>query len=118
MASERSENQKLMPTPMHEDYIQIIHDNLARLGYSTRAEFVRDAIAEKLATLGIIVPPHLIAAPPRVRLRPAGVKPFPIGESVEVRGRGIGPVYPAHIATGEALNDAPAVKKARRGGKD
>ena len=43
----------------------MIDANLRRIGYSNRAQFIRDAIVEKLALKGILVPDQIALAPAR-----------------------------------------------------
>lgn len=75
---------------MNEEFIREINAGMKRLGYGNRADFIRDAIVEKLARDGIAIDPALAAAPAR-----AGV-----GGSPTHKGR-------ARPAASYVLNDAP-----------
>ena len=56
MESESNELFRLIPIPMSQTFIQAIDDNLKRLGYNSRAQFLRDAAFEKASKLGIKIP--------------------------------------------------------------
>lgn len=58
-------NQILVPVPMTPEFIQELGAALRRLGYSNRADFIRDAILEKLELEGEHIPASIAAAPSR-----------------------------------------------------
>lgn len=66
MPGKRSPDQKLIPVPMNEDFINEINKAVGKSGYASRAEFIRDAIIEKIQALGIKLPPELAIAPTRI----------------------------------------------------
>jgi hypothetical protein len=66
MPNQRAAGQKLLTVPCDEAFIKFIDENLDRTGYSNRSQFVRDAIAEKLESLGIQVPGGASNAPSRI----------------------------------------------------
>ncbi|MEI8288793.1 MAG: ribbon-helix-helix domain-containing protein [Verrucomicrobiota bacterium] len=66
MANERGAGQKLIPIPASEDFIKELNSGFKKAGYDNRSQFIRDAILEKLARLGIDVPEKLALAPDRL----------------------------------------------------
>ena len=58
-------NQVLVPVPMKPEFIKELSDALGRLGYSNRADFIRDAVLEKLEREGEKIPASIAAAPVR-----------------------------------------------------
>jgi metal-responsive CopG/Arc/MetJ family transcriptional regulator len=61
----RAPGQKLLTVPTKEQFLKEVDAGLISLGRSNRAQFVREAIREKLQSLNIHVPEHLTAAPGR-----------------------------------------------------
>lgn len=57
-------------------------------GFKDRSQFVREAIAEKLATLGVKVAESLIYPPPRAKFQPVKYKKGNSKKSTEERGGG------------------------------
>ncbi len=66
MPNQRSEGQRLINVPMHEDFIDEINSALRKAGFRDRSSFIRVAIQEKLLNLGIDVPASLVLAPSTV----------------------------------------------------
>ncbi len=64
MPNQRAPDQKLLPFAVSEKFIRELDAALAQTGYRNRSQFIRDAIIEKLARAGVVVPPEL-ALPPR-----------------------------------------------------
>src|ERR1700753_3364249 len=67
MPNERGAAQKLIPVPASDDFIKKLMYGFANAGFSSRSQFIRDAIVEKLTRMGIPIPPELALAPDRVR---------------------------------------------------
>ena len=61
----RNPTQKLVAVPMNQKLIEKMDDALAKVGYSSRSSFIRDAIAEKLNAIGIEIPIALSIPPSR-----------------------------------------------------
>jgi len=76
MPNVRAPGQKLLNFPAYEDFIKQIDEAVAKSGAGDRSKWIREAIVEKLESLGIRVPPHLASAPPR-----AGKNKYPSGSS-------------------------------------
>ncbi|MCX6896311.1 MAG: ribbon-helix-helix domain-containing protein, partial [Verrucomicrobia bacterium] len=55
-------SQILIPVPMRPEFVDEISKALNRLGYSNRADFIRDAILEKLKNEGEEIDPAIAAA--------------------------------------------------------
>lgn len=70
----RSPGQKLINVPVNEGFLRLINDAVGRGNYGDRAKLIREAIAEKLQTLGIKVAPELLTTP--TRLGKAGRPPL------------------------------------------
>jgi predicted DNA-binding WGR domain protein len=67
MSNRRAAGQKLVNFPIKEDYLEFVDDQLPGMGYTERAQFIRDAIREKIeATIGIKVDNDLVLPPGRV----------------------------------------------------
>jgi hypothetical protein len=75
MPNVRAPGQKLLNFPAYEDFIKQIDEGVAKSGAGDRAKFVRQAIVEHLENIGIHVPAHLAAPPPRTG------KKYPSGSS-------------------------------------
>jgi Arc/MetJ-type ribon-helix-helix transcriptional regulator len=65
MPNQRDPNQKLVPIPMKQEFIDEIDAAMIKSGYDNRSKFIRDAIIEKLRREGHPVPAELAAAPLR-----------------------------------------------------
>ena len=65
MSGHRAPGQKLLTLPAKEEFRDLMDAHLGRCGYSNRAQFVRDAISEKLERAGISVPRELTLPPGR-----------------------------------------------------
>jgi hypothetical protein len=65
MPNQRAEGQKMLPVMASKEFIRVLDNGLRRAGYSTRSQFIRDAIVEKLERAGIPVPGSLSLAPSR-----------------------------------------------------
>ena len=89
MPNMRAPGQKLLTLPADEQFIEAMDRGLRACGYSNRSQFVRDAIQEKLRSIGVGVPKGLAAAPPRA-------------------GKGGATRYTQRATPAVALNDAPA----------
>jgi Arc/MetJ-type ribon-helix-helix transcriptional regulator len=61
----RAQNLKQIIVMMQEDFIQDIDDNITALGFSNRAEFIRQAVHEKLAKAGVKIDAGKTTAPSR-----------------------------------------------------
>jgi hypothetical protein len=61
----RSPGQKLINISVHEDFVRLINEAVAKTNYGDRSRLIRDAIVEKLERLGMEVPPSLTVTPPR-----------------------------------------------------
>jgi hypothetical protein len=88
---------KLVTVPMNEEFIREVNAGMKRLGYGNRADFIRDAIVEKLARAGIAIDPEVAAAPSR-----AGVGGSPTHKPVRY-----GPHKPANSKWNEVPNSSP-----------
>ncbi len=64
MPGQRSKDQRLIPVPMSEEFVGEINAAVKKSGYPTRAQFIRDAIVEKITALGIKLPPGIGVPPP------------------------------------------------------
>lgn len=56
---------------MRRDFLEEVDQCLKEAGYSERSRFIRDAVIEKLARMGHLIPAAHAAAPARVRLTSA-----------------------------------------------
>ena len=65
MEAKPKRSQVLVPVPMKPEFIKELAAALIQLGYSNRADFIRDAILEKLEREGEIISPTTAAAPSR-----------------------------------------------------
>jgi hypothetical protein len=66
MSDARAIGQKLLPVPVSEKFLQEINAGVKRMGYTSRSQFVRDAIIEKLHRMGVVVAPELAFPPGRI----------------------------------------------------
>ena len=62
----RSPGQKLIPVPVSEDFLEQVDKALSKAGYGNRAQFIRDAIFEKLQTGDVKLSPGLAQPPSRI----------------------------------------------------
>ncbi|HBR94324.1 MAG TPA: hypothetical protein DEA90_09195 [Opitutae bacterium] len=65
MAGQRSKGQKQVITMMKESFVEKIDESLSECGYTDRSSFIRDAVYEKLESMGIKLPLIEKAAPQR-----------------------------------------------------
>lgn len=65
MPNQRSPDQKLLPFTAKNKFVEKLDSSLRELNISNRSQFIRDAIREKLARLGIAIPEELTAAEDR-----------------------------------------------------
>ncbi len=66
MATLRTPGQKLLPIPASEKFIKELDSGVRECGYPSRAQFIRDAIRDKLCSIGREVPRELALAPSRL----------------------------------------------------
>ena len=92
-----------MNVPMHESFITLINASLADCGYSDRSKFIRDAVREKLDSMGISVPRQITQAP--MRCGKAKVVRYPSAQSQSMK---------AADEPSKARSKAPARKKPRK----
>ena len=71
MSNQRAPGQKLINLYMSEEFIAEIDREMRLHGYSERSRFVRDAVYEKLRSLGIVLPAEISMAPSRTLQRQA-----------------------------------------------
>lgn len=62
MPNQRSPDQRLINLPASAQFIDELDAALPAAGYGNRSEFIRDAIAEKLAAMGMPMSPGVSAA--------------------------------------------------------
>ena len=87
MGSNFKRSQVLVPVPMSQRFIDELKGALARLGYSNRSDFIRDAILEKLKNEGEPIHPSMAAAPARTG---KGGRPRRVSSgATEVADRGV-----------------------------
>jgi hypothetical protein len=98
MPNQRSPSQRLLNLAVSREFLSELDDCLADLGYGNRSDFIRQAIMEKLAGLGVILPRRLAGAPARAGR--TGRRPYPRLAS----GR---PGYPQTAPTSLILNEMP-----------
>jgi Arc/MetJ-type ribon-helix-helix transcriptional regulator len=91
MPNQRAAGQKLINIPVDETFLAEIDSAIRQAGYDNRAEFVRDAVVEKLTRAGYKVTLRLSKAPPRF---------------------GKGGRYPAHRPDSYIVNEKPSSKTA------
>lgn len=102
MPGQRSKDQKLIPVPMSEDFIREINAAVKKAGYPTRAQFMRDAILEKIQSLGIKLPSDIAVPPPAFSRE----KPRRLSDSPPLyRGRPSSSAAPADLALVDAAED-------------
>jgi len=65
MQTQPKRNQVLVPVPMSPKFVAALQEKLIKLGKSNRADFIRDAILEKLKNEGEPIDPAIAAAPSR-----------------------------------------------------
>lgn len=75
MPNQRSAGQKLINVPMDEEFIRRMDQAVALSGLANRSAFIREAIQNKLAEMGVELPVHAASAP--LRLGKGGRKPKP-----------------------------------------
>lgn len=63
-------SQKLIPVPVSRQLEQDIIKAMTAGGYTNRSDFIRDAIREKAATVGVVIPAQLGRGPMRVEYPP------------------------------------------------
>ena len=66
MPNKRAKGQKGVLVMMKEGFLSEIDSTLEASGYSDRSTFIRDAVYEKLRSLGVDVPPSSKTSPSRV----------------------------------------------------
>ena len=66
MATLRTPGQKLLPIPASEKFIRELDAGVRECGYASRAQFIRDAIRDKLTAIGRPIPKELTLAPSRL----------------------------------------------------
>lgn len=66
MPNQRSPGQKLLNLPVNEEFLSGLDAGVVQSGAASRAAFVREAIAEKLKSLGLKLPDGLTQAPLRL----------------------------------------------------
>ncbi len=66
MATLRTPGQKLLPIPASEQFIEELDSGVRECGYASRAQFIRDAIRDKLVAMGRPMPRELALAPSRL----------------------------------------------------
>ena len=66
MATLRTPGQKLLPIPASEKFIRELDAGVRDSGYASRAQFIRDAIRDKLSSIGRPIPKELTLAPSRL----------------------------------------------------
>ena len=74
-------SQKLIPVPVSSQLEADIIKAMRAGGYTNRSDFIRDAIREKAATVGVVIPAQLARGPMRVEY------PEPRGASVLLNDR-------------------------------
>lgn len=67
--NKRAKGKVLLNIAMHEDAIQEMDQALVQIGETNRSKFIRDAIREKLQSMGITVALDSFAAHPRFKDR-------------------------------------------------
>lgn len=65
MPNQRSKGQKLVNVPMHEDFLEALDTAVVASHLGDRSKFIRTAIYEKAAALGVSIPSELVGGPPR-----------------------------------------------------
>lgn len=65
MANQRAEGQKAVIVMIQDDFLDIIDQNLAQMGYPDRSSFIREAVRQRLVKDGVPVPPSMTVAPSR-----------------------------------------------------
>ena len=75
---------------MQEDFIEEIDANIAALGFSNRAEFIRQAVHEKLRKAGVEIDMGKTVAPSRAG---KGGRPRKITEFLKVADEKCGPAH-------------------------
>jgi len=65
MPNQRAAGQQLITLYMKETFLRALDRAFPAAGYSARSEFIRDAILEKLQSMGILLPASEAAAPSR-----------------------------------------------------
>ena len=64
--NQRSAGQKLINIPMDEEFIRSLDAAVIRSGLGNRSAFIRDAIVEKLADMGVDIPTEVATAPSKI----------------------------------------------------
>jgi hypothetical protein len=78
MPNKRAPNQKLIAFPVDAEFERSLEKCLESRGITNKSQFIRDAIYEKLARLGMEVPRELKEAPVRFGHHPKpGRHPHP-----------------------------------------
>lgn len=112
---QRAPGQRLLNFPAKENFIAMLDNALERCGYSNRAEFIRDAIVEKLESLEIKVDRRLALAPGR--RRPKSRKPTKaINSTTDPLAAGVLDDCGEHALKHEAV-PGPGGSSASSGGK-
>lgn len=65
MPNQRASGQKQVIVIMKEDFLHKVDANLEAMGFGDRAQFIRQAVREKLMRYGVAVSLEEIAAPSR-----------------------------------------------------
>lgn len=68
--NQRSRTQRLVNFPASEEFIRELDAALPQVGYGNRSEFIRDAVEEKLASMGFQMSDGVTSAPMRTKKRP------------------------------------------------
>lgn len=51
---------------MEKEFVSIINDAVVKYNYGDRSKLIREAVAEKLTSLGMKLPKAVTATPPRI----------------------------------------------------
>jgi Arc/MetJ-type ribon-helix-helix transcriptional regulator len=66
MTTTRTSGQKLLPIPASQEFINALDGAIRQLGYVSRSQFIRDAVCEKLTSMGVPMDRELALAPSRI----------------------------------------------------
>ena len=67
--AKKANNLKLVPIPASVEFIKALGIGIKKAGFTNRSAFIRDAIAEKFAAMGVEFPAGLVQPPRAIKQR-------------------------------------------------
>jgi Arc/MetJ-type ribon-helix-helix transcriptional regulator len=113
----RASGQKQVIVIMSEEFLSDIDDNLSEMGFSSRAEFIRHAVLEKMKSMGKEVDARQAAKPQAPSPKPQAPSPKPQAPSPKPQAPSPKPLIPSvrqgHDERADSLDDGGGWNRAR-----